>query len=244
MSGVRNTKLEFEYDGSSYNSGQAVFHVITDQNGRNIIAGETKDFLLGDNISRKYELQSFIASERERIITAMIALLKSNHGISAASSPLIELIDNPQIAELIKDIANNRSKGKNYSDEKLITVFKNFNILPIVEYEESKLQFLKADIASADSIIAQIVRLAEKSLAANTQVRQVEENTEAIKILNRFQKDQCIVCDTDNIDWQSLLTAKTVNRSSVYAAMDEDVRGLVEKLIAFIPENDPFSINS
>jgi ABC-type Mn2+/Zn2+ transport system ATPase subunit len=242
LSDVKSTKLEFQYDGNSHKSGQAVFHVISDQNGRNIIAGETKDFLLGDNISREYELQSFIASERERIISAVVALLKNNHGISAASSPLIGLVDNTKIAELIKDIANNKSKGKNYSDESLVSVLGIFSVVPLTEYEEIKLQFLKTDISSAGSVIMQIENLAKKVLVANSQVRQIEENTEAIKILNRFQKDQCIVCDTDDIDWKSLLTAKTANRSMVYAAMNEDIRILVEKIIAIVPDNDPFLI--
>jgi len=242
LSSAKNTKLEFQYDGNLHSSGQAVFHVISDQNGRNIIAGEAKDFLLGDNISREYELQNFITSERERIISAVVALLKNNHGISAASSPLIGLIDNPQIAELIKDIANNKSKGKNYSDESLISVFGILSVVPLTEYEEVKLQFLKTDISNTGSIIVQIESLAKKTLVANSQVRQIEENTEAIKILNRFQKNQCIVCDTDDIDWQNLLTAKTTNRSTVYAAMSEDVRVLVEKIIAIVPDNDPFLI--
>lgn len=240
--GVKNTKLDFEYEGTSYNSGQSVFHIISDQNGRNIIEGDTKDFLLGDNISREYELQSFISSERERIISATVALLKNNHGISAASSPLIGLIDNPKVTELIKDIANNRSKGKNYSDDALISVLSILVVIPLDEYDNAKLQFLKTDISNAGSIITQIESLAKKALVANSQVRQIEENTEAIKILNRFQKDQCIVCDTDDIDWQSLLTAKTTNRSTVYATMNEDIRNLVEKLIAIVPDNDPFSI--
>lgn len=244
LSNAKDTKVEFEYDGTLYASGQDVFHVISDQNNRNIIAGETKDFFLGDNIRREFDLQSFIASERDRIINAIITMLKNTHGISAASSPLIGLIGETKVAALIKDIANNKSKGKNNTNEDMIAVIKAIEAISLSEYDEKKLQFLKSDFSNANSIIGQIEMLASKTLTPNSHVREIEENTEAISILSRFQKNQCIVCDTDGINWQSLLTRKTANRTSTYEAMDKDVKALVEKVIEFAPSNDPFEIKA
>lgn len=58
LCGEKGTKVEFEFDGSTYSSGSTVFHVINDQNNRNIIAGETKDFFLGDNIKQDLSFKS------------------------------------------------------------------------------------------------------------------------------------------------------------------------------------------
>lgn len=68
LTGARGTKLKFEMDGDTYTSGSTVFHIINDQNNRNIIAGETKDFFLGDNIKKEFELQKYLAEGREKII--------------------------------------------------------------------------------------------------------------------------------------------------------------------------------
>jgi ABC-type lipoprotein export system ATPase subunit len=244
LSNEKGTKVEFEYDGTFYTSGQDIFHIINDQNNRNIIVGETKDFFIGDNIRREFELQSFISSERDRILTEIIATLKSVHGVSAANSPLIGFINKYEVADLIKDAANNRSKGKSYTYENLITVLKAIESIPLPEYDKKKLQFLKRDCSNANSIIGQIEKLANKTLSPNSHVREIEENTEAINILSRFQKNQCIVCDTDGIDWQSLLTKKTTNRTSVYDALGEEVKVLIEKIINLVPARDPFEIKT
>jgi ABC-type Mn2+/Zn2+ transport system ATPase subunit len=102
LSGDKNTKIEFEYDGQRYSSGQNIFHIINDQNSRNIIAGETKDFLLGDNIKKEFELLEFINQERKRITNSIISMLKENYGISAASNPLITRIETIEIKTLLK----------------------------------------------------------------------------------------------------------------------------------------------
>lgn len=156
LSYAKGTKLEFEYDGTSYASGQGIFYIINDQNNRNIIAGETKDFFLGENIKREFEMQNFIASERYRVITALITTLKNTHGISAASSPLIGLVDETEVVGFIKDIANNKSKGKNYTNENLIAVFRSVGAISLPKYDEKKLQFLKNDLTNSNSIIGQI----------------------------------------------------------------------------------------
>lgn len=244
LANVKGTKVEFEYDGTPFTSGESVFHVINDQNNRNIIAGETKDFFLGDNIRREYELSVFIASERENIIGAISSSLKTKHGISAANNPLIELIDVKKFADIIKDIANSKSRGGKYTTESLISELTTITVIDLSDYDETKLQFLKNDIANANSIIRQIEKLDSKTLSPNSHVREIEENTEAIIILSRFQKNQCIVCDTDGIDWQSLLEKKTVNRTTVYEALDKDIKPLVEKIIELIPNSDPFQIKS
>ena len=45
-----NMSFEVEFRGSNNVDDSEIFHVISDQNSRNIIKGEAKDYLLGDDI--------------------------------------------------------------------------------------------------------------------------------------------------------------------------------------------------
>lgn len=246
LAGVNGTEVKFEFDGTTYNSGTGVFHIINDQNNRNIIVGETKDFFLGDNIKREFELQKYLAEERVKIIGEVISKLKSNYGISAAKSPLLLLITEAEIVEIVKDIVNAKSKGARFSTEDII---KKFATLPLVnislsDEQQAKLTFLKADLANNDSIILQIEQLGSQSLQSHPHVHEIEENTEAITILSRFHKDQCIVCDAEDIDWEALLTTKTGNRKNVIEALGKDLQPLIEKIIRLVPNSDPFNIKT
>lgn len=246
LSDAKGTKVKFEYDGVECTSGSTVFHVINDQNNRNIIVGETKDFFLGDNIKREFELQKLLADARVTIINEIVSKLKSNHSISAANSPLLILITEAEVADIVKDIVNSKSKGAKFETE---IIFMKFSALPLVnqdvsEEQQAKLTFLKADYANKDSVIQQIEKLGKKAVVANPQVREVEENSEAIRILDRFHKDQCIVCDSEDMDWQALLSAKTDNRKRVIEALDKDVQALIQKIIGLVPGSDPFKIKA
>lgn len=244
LGGAKGTKVKFEYNGTPYISGEGIFHVINDQNNRNIIVGEAKDFFLGDNIKREFELQKYLDDERLKIIGEIITKLKVNYSISAASSPLLLLITDSEISEILKDIVNTKSKGAKFSTEDIIGKFAALPLINVTldEKKQAKLNFLKSDLTSKDSIIMQIERMGTQTLQSNPQIHEIEENTEAISILNRFQKDQCIVCDTTDIDWQALLTAKTDNRTNVVNALGKDVQLLIEKIIRLVQNDDPFKI--
>lgn len=246
LSGAKGTKVKFEFDGTEYTSGASVFHVINDQNNRNIIVGETKDFFLGDNIKREFELQKLLADARVSIVGDIVSKLKANHSISAMSSPLLTLLTDVDIAEIVKDIVNTKSKGAKFETDVIITKFAAIPLIyqDVSDEQQAKLTFFKSDYSAKDSIIQQIEKLTSKAVVANSQVHEVEENTEAIRILDRFHKNQCIVCDSEDIDWEALLSAKTDNRTKVIEALDKDVQTLIHKIIALVPENDPFNIKT
>ena len=244
FAGTNGTKLEFEYDGQTYTAGSQVFHVINDQNNRNIIAGATKDFFLGDNIKVEFELQEYITKEFRSLLDRAIAMLKNNHGISAAKSPLIGLVTSQDLQALIKDLANNKSKGNNYSVFEVLKIIQAISISPdeVPQHDQVKLEFLKNEISDDKSVISQIDEITTMELQANPKVNEIEENTEAIKILERFHKAQCIVCDTDGIDRIQLLESKSANRTAVIKALDGKVKTMIEKIITYTSDNDPFEI--
>lgn len=236
-----NTKLEFNYDGTAYTAGSSVFHIVNDQNNRNIISGETRDFFLGDNIQHEFELQDLILEKRNQFISTVISSMKG-YGISAAKSPLLDLIDIASLKEFIKDCVNNKSKGDHYTNEQIVALMDGVNRCDIAEHEDEKVRFIISDYGKKKPIIAQIEALVGEALPPNLHVREIEENTEAISILSRFHKSQCIVCDTPDIDWEALLAAKTANRETVKETLDPKVKQILEDITSLTFDIDPFNL--
>lgn len=241
LAGARNTNLEFDFEGSTYTSGADIFHVVNDQNNRNIISGETRDFFLGDNIQREFELQDSLQKKRADFIAAVIAILKS-YKITTVKHPLLACIENEQLKGFLTDCVNNKSKGEHYSNEQIVGIMSALAQINIPDYEHENVDYLVEDYGKKNPIIPQIEALAGETLVPNLHVREIEENTEAISILNRFHKDQCIVCDTRGIDWAALLVAKTTNRDAVKESLDPKVKELVEAISLLPFGSDPFNL--
>ena len=112
----------------------------------------------------------------------------------------------------------------------------------VPDYEQGCLDFLVDDYSRKKPIIPAIEALAGVALLPNVHVREIEENTEAISVLQRFHKDQCIVCDTQGIDWESLLASKRANCDAVKGTLDPKVKDLVEEIMALSFGSDPYNL--
>lgn len=242
LGNAKDTKVEFSFDNTEYQTGANVFHIINDQNNRNIISGETRDFFLGDNIRHEFELQDQVANDRNAIISAILSLIKNTFGISAGNSPLIDLLSKPELVAFIKDCANSKSKGNRYTTDALVALLSSLEHHATPEFSQEKLLFVQNDWASKQSIIKQLEMLVGTEITPNTHVHEIEENTEAIGILSRFHKNRCIVCDNDDIDWEALLAAKTAHRQATLDALEARIRDAIEKTIPLVPATDPFGI--
>ena len=218
LAGEKNTKLEFELNGSTYTSGADIFHVVNDQNNRNIISGETRDFFLGDNIQHEFELQDSLQKKRTDFIAAVITILKG-YKITTVRHPLLTCIENEPLKGFLTDCVNNKSKGDRYSNEQIVGIMSALEQITIHDHEQANVDYLVEDYS-----------------------RKIEENTEAISILNRFHKDQCIVCDTRGIDWAALLAAKTTNRDAVKNSLDPKVKELIESITLLPFGSDPYNL--
>ena len=244
IAGEKKAHVEFEYNGNSFNSGETVFHVINDQNSRNIIVGEAKDFLLGDNIRNEFELQEEILKERQRLTSEAISMLKNKHGISSSTSLLIDVVVDGELQNFIKDLANNRSKGGKYSIGSFIATFLKFKKYDAKDEYKKKAEFFYSDYISKDSIIRKIEGIDIGSIPHSVSIGEVEENTDAINILNKFVKDQCVVCDTEHIDRESLISKKTENRKAVLDSLGDEIKSFIESIIDIAPNNDSFGIKT
>ena len=243
LSDTPNTKLEFVYDGTTYTSGANVFHVVNDQNNRNIISGETRDFFLGDNIQHEFELQDLLAEKRAAFISAVLSILKG-YKITTTKHPLSDLIEDESLRGFVKNCANNKSKGDQYTNEQIVNMMTALGRATVPDYDQACLNYLVEDYSKKKPVIAQIEALAGETLAPNMHVREIEENTEAIAILSRFHKDQCIVCDTRGIDREALLAAKTANRDTVKEALDPKIKELLEEITNLSFGADPFNLRA
>ena len=244
LSDADETSVEFSIDEQNYKNGKDIFHIINDQNNRNIISGNAKEFLLGDNIKHEFELLEIIKKERQDIIANVISILKNKFSISTMNNPLNKIIENPQIAEFIKDCVNTKSKGAKFDEEKLVTLLSSIKHVDMPEYDENKLLFWQKDYADKKSIIQQIQLLALSSIIPIPSITKIEEDTIAIDILNRFHRDTCIVCDHNIENWEELLQNKQDSYDCTISALDEKLKAIVETIINLVPSNDPFDIKN
>ena len=243
LSSEKGTKVKYTYGGNEYTDGSQFF-VINDQNNRNIIKGETKDFLLGDDIKKEFELQKYIENEYNRLCTESISILKGNYSVSSSSSKSIDCFSEwVNIKNIIKDLMNNRSKGSKTGVDTYISEFERHSQMTTPYYEQDKLDYIISDLSEKNPLIIEIETIDTDKLSNNPHIKEIEENTEAIKILSRFgYKDQCIVCDSDGIDSENLLSKKSKNKENIIKTLDVKTKKIVEKIIANVSEKDPFRI--
>lgn len=243
LSSEKGTKVKYTYGGNEYTDGSQFF-VINDQNNRNIIQGETKDFLLGDDIKKEFELQEYIENEYNRLCTESIFILKGNYSVSSSSSKSIDCFSEwANIQNIIKDLMNNRSKGSKTGVDTYISEFEKYSQITTPDYEQDKLDYIISDLSEKNPLIIEIETIDTDKLSNNSHIKEIEENTEAIKILSRFgYKDQCIVCDSDEIDSENLLSKKSKNKEDIIKTLDAKTKKIVEKIIDNVSEKDPFRI--
>lgn len=243
LSSEKGTKVKYTYGENEYTDGSQFF-VINDQNNRNIIQGETKDFLLGDDIKKEFELQEYIENEYNRLCTESISILKGNYSVSSSSSKSIDCFSEwVNIQNIIKDLMNNRSKGSKIGVDTYISEFEKHAQIITPDYEQDKLDYIISDLSEKNPLIIEIETIDTDKLSNNSHIKEIEENTEAIKILSRFRyKDQCIVCDSDGINSENLLSKKSKNKEDIIKTLDAKTKKIVEKIIANVSEKDPFRI--
>ena len=245
MSDADNTSLECVYNNKTYTSGAEIFHVINDQNNRNIIAGDTKDFLLGSDIKREFELEKEIETLYSEIKRWLTTTLKSDFGISSASSKLIPLVDNRIISALIKDLANTRSHGNSYTAEDFISIIKQIDVPSKANIDDDKWRYFIGNFGNPNSILMKVLQLTAPDFSENTNAHEIEEDSVALDVLNHFgHKSHCIVCDNTDIDSDSLIEQKAIHRQTVIDSLTEQMRTFIEDIFALSNVSDPFGIKA
>lgn len=235
LSGDGEFDIEQVTDTDTIRMNSEHFHVIHDQNGRNIIKGTAKDFLLGDNISREFELKELIENSMDNIYKDIINNLKKN-GISTKTDKKIDLLQRNELKDFIKDLANNKSKGKAIDIEQFIDVCKDIDTIEN-DFQDSKFKFL---IENSDGIVKILKSI--DTVVQTEDVGKIEEHSDAINLLEKYQdKNECVVCDSD-IDSSLLLAQKQNKKETLYNALDICVRKIIDEILNKIATDDPFNI--
>lgn len=241
----KNTEFELSYNNKEYTSKSKnkLFYKIADQNARNVIEGETGDFLLGDNIKREHELKEDIDTSFRKIFDDLILRLKGDFKIDKVSNPLLkEIIKDDKIKGYITSLVNSRKKGNDIDYYTFIGDVEKLNKIDIDDINENKYNYLISNYSNSDSIIKKIMNI-QGSISKNEKIQEIEENSIAIDILEQYgDKHQCIVCDSDINNPDELLKYKKDNKNRVYETLDKNTKNILEDIIEKLVNGDPFSI--
>jgi ABC-type lipoprotein export system ATPase subunit len=242
----KQAEYTIEINGNTHTEKDPkVFHIINDQNGRNIIQGSTEDFILGNNIKREYELKRQIEEGFNNLFDSLVTELKSKYQIKTKSHDFEELVTDDRIKGYTSDIANSRSKGKNIDRDDFLSYISSLEETEIPPITEEKLAFFISDYSkNNESIIKNFCREVDLSLFTTEEnFEKIEESDDAIRILKKYQHShECIVCETQ-IETLVLLEKKNVQKKHFIENLTEHAKKIIEKIIEKNDDSDLFRIN-
>lgn len=234
------------YKGLDYSEkNNTIFHIINDQNNRNIIAGETSDYFIGDNIKKECDLKKYIDMEFNKLFSNIIPkLLKEKFNISSSKSELINYISDEDIKYFVKDIVNNKSRGRKINKKSFIDKINKMTLLKVdCKIVNEEYEYIRQNFTDNKSIIYRIININDVKM--NKNVRKIEESEIALKVLEKFNYiDECVVCDNDNINRDELVKKKKIIKDNVIKEMDEKTKSIINDIITQVNKdrNDPFKI--
>ena len=227
------------------NKDESVFHVIEDQNGRNIIQGSTEDFVLGDNVRREYELKAALDKGFSDLFSSVLIPSLKGIGISKKKTRFDSLLTDMTLRAFVSDLANVKSKGEGIDRRVLLDWSQSRTQEDIPDYDQAKFDFLVSDYSSNISAIEKVLQLSGKQVKADPGVMRIEENDDAIRILEKYDyATDCIVCDRD-IDRPLLLEKKRSSKATVLATLSDETKEVLNSIIDLVnPQRDPFGIRA
>jgi len=223
-----------------------VVHVISDQNGRNIIEGSTEDFILGDNIRREYELKNSIEEGFNTLFRQRLSNdFKQKFGISTVKTLFSDVIKDEHLKSFISDIANNKSKGDKLDRSDYIRVVKGLSPIPVPDHDSVKFGAFVIDYSGKDSTIRNFLALQVQLLKEEPQFTKIDETKTAVQVLEQFAYlNDCVVCDTLEIDRASLLEKKKHLHKQSYESLSDVTKAFLEGIVEKVSGDDPFGIRA
>ena len=235
-------------NGNDINPESDSFHVISDQISRHIIKGDESEYLVGKNIRREYELDKLVAEEFNNCFkNVLFNLFKSKYSITKVSDELLRLVEqkDKQAYLYIKDIVNSKSKGNNINRAQFLSyIQKNKNLAKPTQLDVNNTNFIINNY-SKTNIISTLLGIKTSSFNYDKNAILLEQFDDAIKILTKYRTNQnCIVCDTTNIDADNLLNKKTTIRNNIYQNLNEDIKKVLKEIVCSdsLEINDYFKI--
>lgn len=237
-------EYSIDVDGNRYTEKEdKIAHVINDQNGRNIIKGNTEDFILGDNIKREYELKGNLEKGFQDLFEQkLIAVLKNQFGTSTKTNPFDAVIKNGTLKAYISDLANAKSKGKSIDRSKFLAFVRELKEVCIPDNDAAKLKYFINDYKEKESIIKKFNAILLQAIKEEKQLEKIEESSDAVKILEKYDYlNDCVVCDS-NIEREKLLSRKKEQNKAAFETLSKETKEIIEKIINKINGDDPFKL--
>ncbi|WHY65013.1 hypothetical protein [Neobacillus sp. SuZ13] len=244
----RDDRTEYEviYNGDKFtHENQNIFHIICDQNGRNIIQGNETDFLVGDNIKKEFELKEKLDNNFSDFFNDLNKILKNDYSLKKVTSNIFGYFEDEVLKSFLKDIVNQKSKGQNLKYEDILKyITENKTNGEKQEFDSEKMDFVINNLDGESSLINTILDLQKKFDSVVPQnILKIEENTTAVEVLNRFNYiTDCIVCETHNIDIENLKNKKVQSSKEIFEHMDEESKKLIENVLRKLIDKDPFMV--
>ncbi len=217
-------------------------HIIGDQSTRNIIHGNTSDYLIGADIRREYELRSIIEDIFNRCFVGFTKTLKEKYRITRRDDYFLSMMNNQNIADYIRDIIPARNRRNGIDRIEFVHYLKSLPLENLPEVVEKKTIFIVENqqlIKDVLAITAEIEQISE--------IQEIEQNDDAIKILNKYPNQTvCVVCDAQDISINELTDRKRVNRNRIYTNLPPRIKEVLDNIInnSSLQYSDPFSIHS
>lgn len=220
------------------------FHTIGDQISRNVIEGETSDYLIGQDIRREYDLKKKIADGFEKAFNELNVEYKNDYKTTKVSDYLLAAMQvrNLEAYTFVRDIVNKQSKGKNIDRGQFLTYVRDVQKQPRLEVVNSE---KKEFVISNVKIVERFTQIDLVQIVANAEVQKIEQSDDAINILGKYKHlHNCIVCDNDHIDGDLLLQRKKERRKRIYESLDARTKALLKDVAmdSKLGVSDPFEI--
>lgn len=220
------------------------FHIIADHQNRNVIEGETSDYLIGKDIRREYDLKKKIADGIKTAFSNLNTKYKKEYNTAKVDCYFLSVMkdQNPKEYTYIRDIVKQGSKGKGIERAEFFEYVRNHDNKPkTVTVDEKR----KAFIINNNKLVDQILKIDLAKIVANAEIKEVERNSDAIRILGKYRHiHTCIVCDNDNIDGDLLLQKKKERQKRIIDNLDKQTKTLLENVAmdSALESNDLFNI--
>lgn len=237
--------------GNTITPESGAFHVIQDQINRNVIRGETTDYLIGAQIRREYELRNQINLLFKNAYDKLASKYKTEYMVSKVKDYLLVQILSFQdqmhqtAYEYIRSIVNVREHGKDINRTEFVTFVRNDENKPIVaELDDEKKEFVITDLSKV-KMIEKILSINPGEIITDENVILIEQHDDAIEILNKYHSvDSCIVCDNTSFNGDVLLERKKENRKNIYENLDKKTKDILEKIVcdSSLAGSNPFDI--
>lgn len=236
-----NGEFLLNYNENTYdNTNCNIFHIINDQNSRNIIEGSAKDFLLGDNVVKEFELKEWLDQSFLNFFNTLKSNYKDKLNIAKKTDKKIEWLDKNSI-DLIQKITKNGSKPSDIDLDNFLDYVINLNQMEIGEYEEQKLEYIKND--SNIELINELLNIRE--ITGNEKFSKIEQCEDAVLILDKYHDlTNCIVCDNEIINVDNLISEKKQQKDEIINELDFKDKNILEKIINKVSAVDVFDIKT